>query len=134
MGKDNEHKESARLSSDPRIHEVSQENCFPQLFAAQVKRTPDAVAAVCEGESLTYQELYQRVCLLARSLRTLGVGPESLVALLAERSLSFLTSVLAIWQAGGAYLPLDPHHPPARIRQVLAHSGSCQRQVNSGSS
>lgn len=151
MDIDNERNDSAKPSPDPLIRDAlidelpllsrnewqrqavewnvtqrdfPQECCFPELFAAQVKRTPEAVAAMYEGFSLTYQELDQRVCLLAGSLRALGVGPECLVALLAERSLSFLTTVLAIWQAGGAYLPLDPHHPPARIRQVLAHSGS----------
>jgi amino acid adenylation domain-containing protein len=144
MSKHNEHQDKAKSFSDSlnrdklidqlsqlsrnewsvRGRDLSQELCFPELFSLQAKRTPEAVAAVCEGESITYQELQQRVYQLAGTLSAFGVGSESLVALLAERSLTFLTTVLAIWQAGGAYLPLDPNHPPARIHQVFVHSGS----------
>jgi amino acid adenylation domain-containing protein/thioester reductase-like protein len=96
---------------------------YCQLFEAQVARTPDAVAVRCEGEQLTYRELQERAGWLAGHLSACGVGPESLVALLADRSLAFLTAMLAVFKAGGAYLPLDPHHPVARLRQVLTHSG-----------
>ena len=101
-----------------------QDECFAQLFEAQVQRTPEAMAAIDDEEQLTYQELNQRANHLACELLDLGVGPESIVALLAERSITFLTAILAVFKAGGAYLPLDPHHPPSRIRQVLEHSGT----------
>jgi amino acid adenylation domain-containing protein len=97
---------------------------FVDLFAAQVVRTPDAVAAVCQGKSLTYRELDSRAQSWARVLSGHGVGPESLVAILSERSLDFLTGVLAVFQAGGAYLPLDPNQPAARALAVLAQSGA----------
>ena len=94
-----------------------------RLFEAQVQRSPRALAAVCEGEQVSYQELNRQANLLAHHLRAQGVGPESLVALLAERGIPFLVAILAIFKAGGAYVPLDPHHPPARLCRVLERSG-----------
>ncbi|HEY1243817.1 MAG TPA: condensation domain-containing protein, partial [Hyphomicrobiaceae bacterium] len=84
---------------------------LPALFAAQVAKTPDAVAAVFEGESLSYGELDARANRLAQHLRALGVGPEVVVGLCVERSLEMLIGLLAILKAGGAYLPLDPGYP-----------------------
>jgi non-ribosomal peptide synthetase component F len=101
------------------------EQCFHQLFEAQVERTPDVVAVICEGEQLSYQELNAHANRLAHQLREHGVGPDKLVALLAERGIPLLISILAVFKAGGAYLPLDPHHPPARLRQVIELSQCC---------
>lgn len=100
------------------------DQCFHELFEAQVERTPGALAVVCEQEQLTYRELNDSANALARHLQSLGVGPETLVALLAERGPAFLICMLALFKAGGAYLPLDPGHPPTRMRHVLEHSGS----------
>ncbi|MES1241581.1 MAG: non-ribosomal peptide synthase/polyketide synthase [Acidobacteriota bacterium] len=97
---------------------------FVDLFAAQVERTPDRVAAVCEGRSLTYRELDLQARRWARALAGRGVGPESLAAIVCERGLGFLTAVLAVFQAGGAYLPLDPDQPEARNQAVLDQSGA----------
>src|SRR6266516_4756095 len=99
-----------------------QEQGLHQLFEAQVERSPEAVAVVCEEHHLTYHELNARANQLAHYLRERGVGPETLVALLAERGIPFLISILAIFKAGGAYLPLDPHHPAARLCQVIVQS------------
>ncbi len=98
------------------------EQCLHQLFEAQVERIPEAVAVVCEGEQLSYQELNARANRLAHQLRERGIGPERLVALLTERGIPLLISILAVFKAGGAYLPLDPHHPAARLRRVIEHS------------
>ena len=86
---------------------------LPELFAAQVARTPDAVAVVFEDQSLTYGELDARANQLAHHLRALGVGPEMLVGLCVERSPEMLIGLIGILKAGGAYLPLDPDYPPS---------------------
>jgi amino acid adenylation domain-containing protein len=103
-----------------------QELCVHQLFEQQVARTPDAVAAVFEEQALTYRELNRRANRLAHALREIGVGPDQVVALLMERGLDLLLSILAVFKAGGAYLPLDPDHPTARLLQVLGQSGASQ--------
>ncbi len=83
---------------------------------------PDAIAVVCEDEQLTYHELDQRSTHLAYLLRTQGVGPEVLVGLCLERSPLLLIGLLAILKAGGAFVPLDPSAPPARLQQILQQS------------
>jgi amino acid adenylation domain-containing protein len=92
---------------------------FPELFAARCAACPEAVAVSGEGERLTYRELSRRVAGLCRRLTRAGVGPEVRVALLAERTPGYLTAVLAVLAAGGAFLPLDPRQPAARLAQVL---------------
>ena len=101
------------------------DECLPRLFETQVERTPQAVAVVCQERQLTYSALNQRANRLAHCLHKRGVGAEKLVAVLDERGENLLTVLLAIFKAGGVYLPLDPHHPPQRQRQVLEQSG-CQ--------
>ena len=93
--------------------------CLQQLFEAQAARTPQSVALVFNDESVTYAELDGRAERLARRLRALGVGPESIVGLFVERSTEMVVSVLGVLKAGGAYLPLDPGQPPERIAYML---------------
>ncbi len=95
---------------------------YADLFTGQVARTPEAPAVTCEGETLSYAELDRRANRLAHHLQDQGIGPESLVALLDERGIPLLVAILAVFKAGGAYLPLDPAHPPSRLRQILSHS------------
>jgi amino acid adenylation domain-containing protein len=97
---------------------------FQRLFEERAARHPDRVAAVCDGRSLTYAGLDRRANHLAERLIERGVGGESVVALLAERGLDFLTAMLGVFKAGAAYLPLDPHHPASRLRQIL-RQGRC---------
>jgi amino acid adenylation domain-containing protein len=97
---------------------------FPQLFRAQVRRSPAALAVACGEVELTYAELDARAGRLARGLVAAGVGPEVVVAVLAERGIDLLVALLAIGKAGGAYLPLDPHHPIPRLRQTLEQSAA----------
>ena len=92
---------------------------LPELFAAQVAKTPDATAVVFEDERLTYRELDARSNQLAHHLRALGVGPEVVVGLCVERSLEMLIGLIGILKAGGAYLPLDPDYPPERLAFML---------------
>ncbi|MZE73539.1 AMP-binding protein, partial [Streptomyces sp. SID5789] len=95
----------------------------PELFGEQVARTPDAPAVVGVGESLSYGELDERASRLAGVLRGRGVGPESVVGVLLERSVDVVVALLAVWKAGGAYLPVDPESPADRVAWLLADAG-----------
>ena len=96
--------------------------CLHQLFARQVALNPDKIAVVCDGSSLSYQQLYLRSSLLASHLRFLGTKPDALVGLCVERSIDLLVGVLGILQAGAAYLPLDPDYPENRLEHMLNDS------------
>jgi amino acid adenylation domain-containing protein len=100
------------------------DRCIHELFEAQVRRTPEAVALEFERESLTYAELDRRANRLARKLRALGVGPERPVALCLHRSLEMLISILAVLKAGGAYVPLDPWYPADRLAFMIGDCGA----------
>ncbi len=99
--------------------EYPRDRCIHQLFEAQVERSPEATALVCEAQQLTYRELNARANRLAHHLRTLGVGPEVLVGVCLERSLELVVGLLAILKAGGAYVPLDPSYPAERLAFML---------------
>ncbi|WP_372665337.1 non-ribosomal peptide synthetase [Amycolatopsis kentuckyensis] len=91
----------------------------PELFAAQVARTPDATALVFEDDELTYAELDAVSNRLARVLADRGAGPERVVALALSRSTHLVTAILAVLKTGAAYLPLDPGYPADRIAFML---------------
>jgi amino acid adenylation domain-containing protein len=96
--------------------------CIHELFQAQVRERPGAVALAWGDESLTYRELDARANQLANHLVRMGVGPESRVGVLLERGAELIVSILAVLKAGGAYVPLDPGYPPERLRLMLADS------------
>ncbi len=100
------------------------ERSIHRLVAERARQTPAAVAVIdemaAEGGRVTYGELDARADTLARRLRAVGVGPETLVALCVERSIEMVVAMLAILKAGGAYVPLDPSYPSERLAFLLA--------------
>ncbi|MBP7148250.1 MAG: amino acid adenylation domain-containing protein [Acidobacteria bacterium] len=94
--------------------------CLHDLVAAQALRIPDAPAVECGAARLSFRELGARATQLARRLRRLGAGPETLVGIALERSADAIVALLGAWKAGAACLPLDPRHPPARLAAILA--------------
>ncbi|MFI0967599.1 non-ribosomal peptide synthase/polyketide synthase [Streptomyces sp. NPDC021080] len=99
------------------------EAALPELFARQVRATPDAVAVVAGATELTYRELDRRSNRLARALVRRGVRPETPVAVLLDRSADLVVALLAIIKAGGAYAPLDSRFPQSRIDLILREAG-----------
>jgi amino acid adenylation domain-containing protein len=95
-----------------------------QLVEAQAARGPERIALVFAGQSLGYAELNGRANQLAHRLRSLGVGPETLVAISIGRSLEMVIAVLGVLKAGGAYVPVDPSYPHERLAMLLADSGA----------
>jgi amino acid adenylation domain-containing protein len=92
---------------------------LPQLFAATVARTPQAIAVVGGDRSLTYAELDAEANRLARELAARGLGPGALVGVLLERSPELVVALLAVLKTGAAYVPLDPIYPPDRLAYIV---------------
>ena len=96
------------------------DTCLHQLFETQVRRTPDAVAAVFQNEQITYRKLNQRVNQLANYLIKFGVKPDTIIGIsTVERSLDMLVGLLGILKAGAAYVPMDPSFPPDRLSYMM---------------
>ncbi|WP_338083561.1 amino acid adenylation domain-containing protein [Burkholderia arboris] len=93
--------------------------CIHELVEAQARQTPEAVALVADHEHLSYAALNARANRLAHYLVELGVGPDTLVAVCAERSVAMVVALLAVFKAGGAYLPIDPAYSGARLAHIL---------------
>ena len=104
-----------RALPDRRAHE---------LFEIQARDRPDAIAAVHGDRQLTYRQLNARANQLARALVARGVTREAVVGVMTERNLDWLTAVLAVFKAGGAYLPIEPHFPTKRIAKMVSRAGA----------
>ncbi|AMO95406.1 D-alanine--poly(phosphoribitol) ligase, subunit 1 [Collimonas fungivorans] len=91
-------------------------------FEQQAAAHPERIALELDGEQLTYRALNEQANRLARHLRGLGVGPDTRVAICAERSLAMVVAIVATLKAGGAYVPLDPSYPDERLAQMLQDS------------
>ena len=102
----------------------SRADTFCKRFASQVERAPEAPAVSIAGACCSYRELAGRSSAIARRLASLGVGPNAIVALLAERDVNLLAAMLAVQQVGGAFLALDPTLPAPRLAHVLQASGA----------
>src|SRR5881396_1523235 len=103
-----------RALPDRRAHE---------LFEDQARARPETIAAVHGSNQLTYGELNARANQVARALLARGLTRESVVGVVTERNLDWMTAVLAIFKAGGAYLPIEPHFPADRIARMLSRAG-----------
>ncbi|MFM9161466.1 MAG: AMP-binding protein, partial [Methylocystis sp.] len=97
---------------------------LPELFAAQVEKSPDAIAVIFGDEEVSYRELDARANQLARYLIAEGIGPEDIVAIALDRSIEMVVSLLAVLKSGAAYLPLDPEYPVERLTFMLDDSNA----------
>src|SRR5881394_57162 len=104
----------SRKLPDRRAHEV---------FEDQARVRPDAIAAMHGSRQLTYGELNARANQVARALLARGLTREGVVGVVTERNLDWMIAVLAIFKAGGAYLPIEPHFPADRIARTLSRAG-----------
>jgi amino acid adenylation domain-containing protein/thioester reductase-like protein len=100
-----------------------QDKCIHQLFEAQVTKSRDSIAVVCDSEELTYSELNREADVLANYLRQKGVRAETLVGLYTERSINTIVGLLGILKAGAAYLPLDSALPAEGLTFRLQDAG-----------
>jgi amino acid adenylation domain-containing protein len=101
---------------------------FTELFEERVRLHPDALAAVHGDRQWTYRELNSRANQLGRALLSRGLRHEGVVAVVTERDLDWMAAVLAVFKAGGVYLPIEPHFPADRIATTLGRA-ECQLVV-----
>jgi amino acid adenylation domain-containing protein/thioester reductase-like protein len=90
-----------------------------QLFETQAERTPDAIAAICADQCITYQALNIQANQIAHHLILLGVKEEELVGICFEKSIEMIAALLGVLKAGGAYVPIDPAYPQDRVLDIL---------------
>ena len=104
----------SRKLPDRRAHE---------LFEERVRECPEAIAAVHGSRQFTYGEVNARANQVARALLARGLTREGVVGVVTERNLDWMSAVLAIFKAGGAYLPIEPHFPAERVAKTLSRAG-----------
>lgn len=102
--------------------EYPREKTIHELFQEQAEKNPEQVALVWGEDQLTYGELNEKANQMARGLRKQGVLPDQVVGLLTDRSLEMIIGILAIFKAGGAYMPIDPSYPKERVEYMLSDS------------
>jgi len=118
--------------SPPRRPVCTRRACAPQLIREAAESAPDAVALSFGGVHLTYGQLDAQSHELGGYLRSLGVGPEDVVALNLERPADYVVAALAVWKAGGAYLPLDPSWSAQQRAHILEDAGASILITRSG--
>lgn len=110
------------LGLNQKYNELLPDKTISECFEEQVKKKPNEIAVAFEGEYLTYIQLNERANQLARILIGNGVGSETIVAMITERSIEMIIGILGVLKAGGAYLPIDPYYPDDRISYMLNDS------------
>ena len=93
-----------------------------ELFETQAEKTPNNIALVFEGQTLTYKELNEKANQLAHYLRKTGITNNQIIAILVNRSFEMIIAILAVLKSGGAYIPVDPDYPDDRIAYMLEDS------------
>jgi amino acid adenylation domain-containing protein len=126
------HDEQSLLSAEELSHQVEAmagprrelpDRRFHELFEERVETHPDAVAAMYGDLQLTYRELNARANRIGRALLARGLRREGIVAVVTERNLDWMAAVIAVFKAGGVYLPVEPHFPADRIAATLSRAG-----------
>lgn len=107
------------------------EKCVHELFAEQVKDTPDKIALVFEKQSFTYRQLDEMSNSLAHYLRSNGIAPGTIVPIISKRSWHVIVAMLGILKAGGAYMPVDPTYPKDRI-DYMFETAQCSLALTYG--
>lgn len=102
----------------------AKEETFISMFKEQVEKTPLQTAVIHNGVTLTYGELYERAGKLSSLLQTKGLNGNKKVALYMPRGIDMLSSILAVFYSGGAYVPIDVSYPGQRVREILVNSES----------
>jgi amino acid adenylation domain-containing protein/thioester reductase-like protein len=95
-----------------------------ELIERQAAASPESTAATCLDAEISYRELDEWANRLAHRLLREGAGPETPVAVIAERCVETVVSLLAVLKAGAAYVPIDPANPPARFHYLMRDSGA----------
>ncbi|HVF48580.1 MAG TPA: amino acid adenylation domain-containing protein, partial [Pyrinomonadaceae bacterium] len=116
--------EWSHATDESDLFERRTQQCVQHLFEQQAGRTPERVALVFGEQKLTYGELNARADALAHRLRTLGAGPDVVVAVMSESSVEMMLGILGVLKAGGAYVILDPAHPRERLAFMLRDSAA----------
>jgi amino acid adenylation domain-containing protein len=120
MWKQEKSRDAESGRTNPRVAPTGQAHHFvPQRVAAHAAATPQAVALRLGSARMTYGELNTRADAVAGYLRSIGVGRETLVGIVLDRSFDRIAAALGVWRAGGAFLPLDPTWPEERLRSLL---------------
>ena len=104
--------------NDTRV-DYPQDETLDSMFRDQVERTPEKIAIIAEDKSWTYRELSDRASAVASALVEAGVGRETIVGVMVERSCEMMAAILGVIRAGCAYLPLNPEDPSARLAYML---------------
>jgi len=104
-------------NATPHVH--APEATLHGLFEDQADRTPDAVAVMFAGETVSYRELERRANRVAQQLRDMGVAAGSRVGVCVSRSVGMVVAILGVLKSGAAYVPMDAGDPRARFEHIL---------------
>ncbi|MEM7325236.1 MAG: amino acid adenylation domain-containing protein [Actinomycetota bacterium] len=102
---------------------VHGQRLLPQLIKTNAAERPDAIAAVCGDRHLSYGDLQAGAEAVAERLVAAGAGPNTMIGVLADRSIAMVTAIVGVLEAGAAYVPLDPNYPADRLRFMVGDAG-----------